>query len=103
MPEAAPDRATAFIDRYLDRLICPNTGLPVVRRGNELVALDGSKAYRVIDGLPHLIAEFGFGSLYQERPSSREQLAKWQAARTRARRQSAMRRSRGCGSLGEIA
>jgi SAM-dependent methyltransferase len=80
MPEAAPDRTTAFVDRYLDRLICPRTGLPVVRRGSELVALDESIAYPVIDGLPHLIAEFGFGSLYQVKPSSREQLAKWQEA-----------------------
>jgi SAM-dependent methyltransferase len=76
-PLLAPDRTKSFLDRYLDRLICPSTGLPVVWQGEKLVSLDGSQTYPVVDGAPHLIAQFGFGSQFHHRPSSREQLAEW--------------------------
>jgi hypothetical protein len=75
---AAPERGKPFVDRYLDRLICPELGLPVFQNGNELVSLDHSRTYPVINGIPHLFAEFGFGSRFRERASSQEQVVQLQ-------------------------
>lgn len=71
------DRTLPFVDRYRDLLICPMSGLPVRRRGNQLVSLDGVHAYKITDGVPEMVALHGFGSSMIRRASSEQQLKRW--------------------------
>jgi SAM-dependent methyltransferase len=76
-PSQKPDRSLPFLARS-PQLICPVSGLPVTRRGDELVALDGSHRYRIVNGVPEMVALHGFGSSFMRRASSRAALEKWQ-------------------------
>ena len=79
-PSKKPDRRVPLVDRY-DFLICPETGLPLTRRGEILESIDCIHRYEIVDGVPNLFVEHGFGSAFGQQASSRSQLRRWQCAR----------------------
>jgi len=84
-PDGKPDRSKPFVERYPD-LICPASGLPLRRAGDELVSLDGARRYPIENGIPNLFVLHGFGSSIRAPASSRRQLAEWRARQSFARR-----------------
>lgn len=77
-PLRKPDRAVPFLERF-PYLICPASGLPVTRSGEELVALGGLNRYRIVDGVPEMVVTHGFGSFFLQRASSKANLERWRA------------------------
>ena len=75
-PALKPDRSKPFLERF-PHLICPASGLPLRREGDELVSLDGASRYPIENGIPNLFVLHGFGSSFSAPASSRRALAEW--------------------------
>jgi SAM-dependent methyltransferase len=73
---ARASRGGSFLDRFLDDLICPETGLPLMREKDSLVSLDGARRYPIEKGVPNLFVMHGFGSGYRHKASSADQAAR---------------------------
>ncbi len=84
-PSDKPDRSKPFVERY-PNLICPASGLPLRREGDELLSLDGAHRYPIENGIPNLFVLHGFGSSLRAPASSRRQLAEWRIRRSIVRR-----------------
>lgn len=67
----APSLKVPFVDRYLDALICPRSGLPLRKDAGGLVSIDGANRYDIINGIPDLFEMHGFGSSFRNRASAR--------------------------------
>ena len=84
-PSDKPDRSKPFVERY-PNLICPASGLPLRREGDELVSIDGAHRYPIENGIPNLFVLHGFGSSIRAPASSRRRLAEWRMQRSIVRR-----------------
>lgn len=78
VPAEAPDRTKPFVERYRD-LICPASGLPLRRNGDDLVSIDGATRYPIENGIPNLFVLHGFSASVVAPGSSRRALAEWSA------------------------
>ncbi|HKS62787.1 MAG TPA: class I SAM-dependent methyltransferase [Xanthobacteraceae bacterium] len=85
VPALTPDRSKPFAERY-PNLICPASGLPMRREGDDLVSLDGARRYPIENGIPNLFVLHGFGSSIRAPASSRRALAAWRAQQGIVRR-----------------
>ena len=95
-PTETPDRSKPFVERY-PHLICPASGLPLRREGDELVSIDGARRYPIENGIPNLFVLHGFNSSFGAPASSRRALAEWRAERSivnRLRRRLGLKRAR---------
>jgi predicted O-methyltransferase YrrM len=73
------DRTQPLYKRFLQYLICPRTGLPIVEQNDQLVSLDRSQTYDIINNVPNMFVLHGFGSNFTTPASSRQRYAQFVA------------------------